>query len=601
MTSLHCLLVIFLLLCSTSTGFFSVFHGGKTGYRSILRNDHTNARANRLSATEESKKEDVDETEKLAEMMKLIVNAVQEGREEDLLAAGLKVTRKTARETLDEKLSDPQINQNILGSMTSEEEEMMKQLSDQVAADMEELSSSANDRSSSTSSSSGSGSSVDLDPFIFAELQAEARDTLYSLRSSGSGMAALLDDGPSSGKGFGAPRRGQHDEFGDLNGVLDNVMGPRSPSSSGSGSGSRSRATTSSAWSPAVGAEQELPFGDNQNSGDAVKSPWSAVGPPAVAPGSRLEVEEAVEEEEEEGGDRPSAVSNELPISQPHADSNPVAAAPGSPPPGATDAEIDAQETFAQLLKATMEQQTDAATALLGDMPDDMVRGTVDAIAQGDIAALDMKALLGEALSTLTDQLGIDMKAELQNSPQSMGEIQGLMVANMADLAKNMEELDKESQVLYDQLGSLEADLRRETAAFDEQKQMELGELLESQNQLQDEFSKSKAKLQVSTAQLEGMMKSLEEDADALTALALFPIKPVDKKIAFIVGLALVFKVPFNLSQLVAVGSTDLFSDMLTILTQSALCLVCLNHYGLLSALGKKSNTIGMPPPPENL
>lgn len=554
-----------------------------------------------MSATEESKKEDVDETEKLAEMMKLIVNAVQEGREEDLLAAGLKVTRKTARETLDEKLSDPQINQNILGSMTSEEEEMMKQLSDQVAADMEELSSSANDRSSSTSSSSGSGSSVDLDPFIFAELQAEARDTLYSLRSSGSGMAALLDDGPSSGKGFGAPRRGQHDEFGDLNGVLDNVMGPRSPSSSGSGSGSRSRATTSSAWSPAVGAEQELPFGDNQNSGDAVKSPWSAVGPPAVAPGSRLEVEEAVEEEEEEGGDRPSAVSNELPISQPHADSNPVAAAPGSPPPGATDAEIDAQETFAQLLKATMEQQTDAATALLGDMPDDMVRGTVDAIAQGDIAALDMKALLGEALSTLTDQLGIDMKAELQNSPQSMGEIQGLMVANMADLAKNMEELDKESQVLYDQLGSLEADLRRETAAFDEQKQMELGELLESQNQLQDEFSKSKAKLQVSTAQLEGMMKSLEEDADALTALALFPIKPVDKKIAFIVGLALVFKVPFNLSQLVAVGSTDLFSDMLTILTQSALCLVCLNHYGLLSALGKKSNTIGMPPPPENL
>jgi hypothetical protein len=33
------------------------------------------------------------------------------------------------------------------------------------------------------------------------------------------------------------------------------------------------------------------------------------------------------------------------------------------------------------------------------------------------------------------------------------------------------------------------------------------------------------------------MMKNLEEQADFLTALALFSIKTVDKKVAFIVGL----------------------------------------------------------------
>ena len=33
------------------------------------------------------------------------------------------------------------------------------------------------------------------------------------------------------------------------------------------------------------------------------------------------------------------------------------------------------------------------------------------------------------------------------------------------------------------------------------------------------------------------MMKNLEEQADFLTALALFSIKSVDKKVAFIVGL----------------------------------------------------------------
>lgn len=41
----------------------------------------------------------------------------------------------------------------------------------------------------------------------------------------------------------------------------------------------------------------------------------------------------------------------------------------------------------------------------------------------------------------------------------------------------------------------------------------------------------------MSTEQLENMMKNLEEQADFLTALALFSIKTVDKKVAFIVGL----------------------------------------------------------------
>ena len=42
------------------------------------------------------------------------------------------------------------------------------------------------------------------------------------------------------------------------------------------------------------------------------------------------------------------------------------------------------------------------------------------------------------------------------------------MASNMAELAKNMEDLDKESATLYDQLGNLEADLRKETSNFDE-------------------------------------------------------------------------------------------------------------------------------------
>jgi hypothetical protein len=66
------------------------------------------------------------------------------------------------------------------------------------------------------------------------------------------------------------------------------------------------------------------------------------------------------------------------------------------------------------------------------------------------------------------------------------------MAANMAELAANMEELDKQSAALYQQLGELESSLRAETAEFDDRKQLELEDLLFSQNQLQGEFEKSK-------------------------------------------------------------------------------------------------------------
>ena len=56
----------------------------------------------------------------------------------------------------------------------------------------------------------------------------------------------------------------------------------------------------------------------------------------------------------------------------------------------------------------------------------------------------------------------------------------------------------------------------------------------------------------MSTEQLQNMMATLEEQADFLTALALFSIKSVDKKIAFILGLvshySKLFLSPFDIS-----------------------------------------------------
>ena len=66
------------------------------------------------------------------------------------------------------------------------------------------------------------------------------------------------------------------------------------------------------------------------------------------------------------------------------------------------------------------------------------------------------------------------------------------MATNMAELVANMEELDKQSAVLEDDLRKLEEELRRETSEFEDKKERELGDLLESQNSLQSEFMKSK-------------------------------------------------------------------------------------------------------------
>ena len=51
----------------------------------------------------------------------------------------------------------------------------------------------------------------------------------------------------------------------------------------------------------------------------------------------------------------------------------------------------------------------------------------------GNLANVDMNSLLGDVMSTLTEQMGIDMKAELQSSPGVMSDMKQLMAANMGN------------------------------------------------------------------------------------------------------------------------------------------------------------------------
>jgi SMC interacting uncharacterized protein involved in chromosome segregation len=152
------------------------------------------------------------------------------------------------------------------------------------------------------------------------------------------------------------------------------------------------------------------------------------------------------------------------------------------------------------------------------------------------------------------------------------------------DLAKNFEELDEESKELYAKLDRLQLELGSTTQEFEEAKQEELDALLAKQSQFKTEMINSAKRVKESTDNLERLMTDLDQNADVMTALALFPIKRIDQKVTFVLGLALLFKVPFDIFQLFAVRSTDP-SDWLTILTQTGLCLAFMNNYGLLAAI----------------
>ena len=76
-----------------------------------------------------------------------------------------------------------------------------------------------------------------------------------------------------------------------------------------------------------------------------------------------------------------------------------------------------------------------------------------------------------------------------------------------------------------------------------------------------------------------------------MTALALFPVKRIDKKVAFILGLATLFKSLYSLSELFAVRGGN-FSDLLDLTVQLGLVFVFFSHYGLVKALSNPAQDL---------
>jgi len=241
------------------------------------------------------------------------------------------------------------------------------------------------------------------------------------------------------------------------------------------------------------------------------------------------------------------------------------------------------EKVFAELLKATMEASEEAAAA----SPDEVVQQTLNAVNMGDLSQLDLQSVLGDALKSLTDQLDIDISKELDN-PATKRDLQAILATSMSELATNMKELDEKSKELYGQLDTVRQDLLNATATFDEQKTEELDKILFEQAKLQQELALSAAAVKEKTDNLSNILSDYESTGDAVTQLALFPLKKTTQKIAFIVGLALAFKVPYDV---VKAATYHDYSDGFSVAVQFLLSITLFHYYGLIQAFFRGKNT----------
>ena len=199
-----------------------------------------------------------------------------------------------------------------------------------------------------------------------------------------------------------------------------------------------------------------------------------------------------------------------------------------------------------------------------------------------------MDALLGKTMATLAKQLDVDVLEGLSQK-DSMMQMQSIIGSDMAELTAGLAEVDEQSQILYNQLENIQIDLKNDTETFQATKQMELDMFMNSQRMFQNEVIQSQKRMRNSTETLKNLLTKLDDEADVLDAIALFPLKSIDKKIAFVLGLALFFKVSFDAFR-VSFNSLDT-SDWFGVIVQGLAMFACFNHYGLVKAFFQKPRT----------
>lgn len=591
--------------------------------------------AKALSGGNENDSSNNGENGQITKMFELIVASLENNREDDLVSSGLKITKKSARETLDNKINDPQMQNIILGpSNDLEDIEILTRL--QAAFTEEEK----NMDNRYGYDDIGDGKFIEIDDSVYQELRDEAYQTLDEIRKKGSAMGRLLDDQeefgtyitpetPVSASNFTVPsserQRPSFDSkqqsfdplvWGPSRGLeillspIDTALFPEFKDNS-----PKNSPPDLSLFEESDVREEEDYCDDDDSSGNIENIFMNKNDDGTIEVGSVQKVGEGRSKHFELSLQRADKFSYNSALYMSSKDTDYDISLPSTALENdfLENSNSESEKMFAALLRQSMQQVSTVSenSSKSSDEPLDVSETrwrTVDAITSGQVDKLgklilrfvrssylangnkiylfvDMDALLGKTMATLAKQLDVDVRERLSQR-ESLNQMQNIIGIGMSELTAGLAEVDEQSQILYNQLENIQIDLKNETENFQTTKQMELDMFMNSQRLFQNEVVKSQKQMRNSTDTLQNLLVKLENEADLLSAIALFPLKTIDKKIAFVFGLTLFFKVPFDGFRVLfnSVDSNDWFG----VIVQGLVMFACFNHYGLVKAAFQK-------------
>ena len=117
----------------------------------------------------------------IADVVKLVVSAIEEGRTKDLEDAGISVKKLSVQETILKNAKDSEVRAQVLGNQDDEDLEIYNALNQSLNNEMNQSADVGYDESDFESIEN------------FAEIKEEVEKTINQLRDQGSGMGKLLE------------------------------------------------------------------------------------------------------------------------------------------------------------------------------------------------------------------------------------------------------------------------------------------------------------------------------------------------------------------------------------------------------------------------
>lgn len=224
--------------------------------------------------------------------------------------------------------------------------------------------------------------------------------------------------------------------------------------------------------------------------------------------------------------------------------------------------------------------------------------------APDQIDNINLKALLGPTLLSLTEKLGIDVRQELRSSPKVQSDLTQMLQSSNEEIDAVLSQLNVDQEKFMEQL---RLDQNQTMSFFSDQTlpasatgaetppdDMTIDQVLAKQASLQNDLLNARDMVQKSTRKMQDLLDSLNDNGDLWTYFVMFSVKPWQQQLAFNFGLTFLMKVVYdafgslwfpNAGWAPKPLSTLSISEDITLVLQVAVSVAAWQYAGLLRAI----------------